>query len=288
MYAAAQFDQFEFARQIAVDFAEPRLAVQLLQQVLALRVSQERQRSGNVIGQPPRFGNVGGVHRQLIGEIGRCRDNLLEDRDHVLAQGFNFGRDFRLDVGQSLDAGAQEGLVGRELACPYARDAFAEEQQVVLGNLDGLVHHAQGADLKEILGAGGLHARVHLGNHGESTILPEGLNQRQRTGTSHRDRQKRARVDDGVAYREDGKVFEDRVLLTSVTSAGALISGSSTGIGEYSQCSGRPLPRTGLPRTILRDEQARFAPAHDVQVSIAIQILHRDLHPAAHAVRHSR
>ena len=42
--AAAQFDQFEFARQIAVDFAEPRLAVELFQQVLALGVSQEGQR----------------------------------------------------------------------------------------------------------------------------------------------------------------------------------------------------------------------------------------------------
>jgi len=67
--------------------------------------------------------------------------------------------------------------------------------------------------LKEVLGAGGLHAWVHLGNHGEGTILPEGLNQRQRAGTTHGDRQKRSRVDDCVAYREDGKVFEDRVLL---------------------------------------------------------------------------
>ena len=37
--------------QIAVDFAEPRLAVELLQKVLALGVSQEGQGSGNVIGQ---------------------------------------------------------------------------------------------------------------------------------------------------------------------------------------------------------------------------------------------
>ena len=68
-------------------------------------------------------------------------------------------------------------------------------------------------DLKEIFGAGGFHARVHLGNHGERAVLPEGLNQRQGTGASHRDRQKRARVDNGVAYRKDRKVFEDRVLL---------------------------------------------------------------------------
>jgi len=67
--------------------------------------------------------------------------------------------------------------------------------------------------LKEIFGAGSLYTRVYLGNHRKSTILPEGLNQSQRTGTSHRDRQKRARVDDGVAYSQDGKVFEDRVFL---------------------------------------------------------------------------
>ena len=210
--SAAQFHQFEFARQVAVDFAEPRLAVELLQQVLALGVSQEGQGAGNVIGQPPGFGDVGGVDGELVGEVGRRRDNLLEERHHVLAQGFDFGRDFRLDIGQPLDAGAQEGLGGRELVGPYARDAFAEQQQVVLGNLDGLVHDAHGADLKKIFGLGGFHARVQLGNHGEGAILPEGLDQRQRTGASHGDGQERAGVDDGVANREDGKVFEDRDL----------------------------------------------------------------------------
>ncbi len=106
LYPAAQFDQFELARQIAVDFAEPRLAVELLQKVLALRVSEEGQGTGNVIGQASGFLNVGSVYGELIGEVGRGRDNLLEERHYVLAQGFDFWRDFGFDIGEPLDAGA--------------------------------------------------------------------------------------------------------------------------------------------------------------------------------------
>src|ERR1035438_9434351 len=40
---------------------------------------------------------------------------------------------------------------------------------------------------------------------------------------------------------------------------------------------------TGLFGQVFGDEQACFAAAHDVEVSIAIQILYRDLHAAAHA-----
>src|ERR1035437_9066491 len=50
---------------------------------------------------------------------------------------------------------------------------------------------------------------------------------------------------------------------------------------------GRPphltLPPAGLFGEILGEEEARLAPAHDVEVAIAIQILNYDLHAAAHA-----
>ena len=102
-------------------------------------------------------------------------------RDHVLPQRFDFGRDFRLDIGQPFHTGAQEGLGRRELLRPYARDAFAEQQQVVFGNLDGLVHHAHRAHLVEILGAGSFHARIELRNHRERAVLAQRLHQRQRS-----------------------------------------------------------------------------------------------------------
>src|SRR5260370_30899932 len=65
--------------------------------------------------------------------------------------------------------------------------------------------------------------------------------------------------------------------------AGALTSGSSTGI-----CNPPSVARSGLATgrlfgEILGDEEARFAAAHDVEVAIAIQILHGDLHAAAPA-----
>src|SRR5260370_23849206 len=114
-----------------------------------------------------------------------------------------------------------------------------------------------------------------------------------------------------------------RAAFSSVSLAGALTSGSSTGIcnppsvaggrrawGEKSHMStggsalvvakriamsgdaarrsacatSRPGLATGrLFGEILGDEEACFAAAHDVKVAVAIEILHGDLHAAAHA-----
>ena len=136
-----------------MDLAEPRHAVELLQQVLALGVAQERQSARDVIGEAAGFGDAGGGGGKLVGEVGRAGDDLLEERDHVLAERFDLGRDFGLDIGQALHLGAQEGLGGGELVSAHARDALAEEQQVVLRDLDGLVHDAHRADSIEVLGA---------------------------------------------------------------------------------------------------------------------------------------
>ena len=50
----AQFDQFQFARQVAVNLVEPRHAVELFQQVLPLGVAERGQVAGHEIGQPAR------------------------------------------------------------------------------------------------------------------------------------------------------------------------------------------------------------------------------------------
>ena len=86
-----------------------------------------------------------------------------------------------------------------------------------LGTLIGLVHDAHRADVGQIFGAGGFHAGVQLGHHREGAVLAEGLHQRQRAGASHGNGQKRARVDDGVANREDGQFFDDRLFPVSAS-----------------------------------------------------------------------
>ena len=107
---AAQFHQFQFARQVAVDFAQPRLAVQLLQQMLPLRVAQSRaalpatksaSRPGSVM-----FAAFADSSSERLGE---AETICWKSAHHVLPQRFDFGRDFRLHLRQS----ARRGRAGK-------------------------------------------------------------------------------------------------------------------------------------------------------------------------------
>ena len=110
--------------------------------------------------------------------------------------------------GRRSIAGAEEGLGGGELVGADAGEAFAEEEEVVLGHADGLVHDADGADLVEVGGSGGFDAGVELGDHGEGAVFAERLYEGDRRGASDGDGEEGARVDDSVADGEDGEVFE--------------------------------------------------------------------------------
>ncbi len=122
----AQVEQFQLAREMAVDHGEARLPIGLFQQLLPLRMGERGQVAGREIRQLARLGNVKRAFRQIVGQVGRRRHDLLEQADHVLPQRFHLAGDFGLHVGHPFHAGAQERVGGRELARANPRDAFAE------------------------------------------------------------------------------------------------------------------------------------------------------------------
>ena len=75
--------------------------------------------------------------------------------------------------GMRSTSARRKGSVGGVLAGADPRDAFTKQQQVVLRNADGFVHHADRPDLVHVVGAGRVHARVHLGDHGEGAVLAQ-------------------------------------------------------------------------------------------------------------------
>ncbi len=212
--ARTEFDQFELAREVAVNLIEPRHAVEFFEQFLPLRMPECRQRTGHVIGKASGFGDVGGIDAELVREVRRGGNNLLEQADYVLPQGLDLSARRRLDVRQPVHLRAQEGLGRGEFRSADARNAFAEEQQVVLGDFDGLMHHAHRADLEEIVGGRRLDARIELRDDGKRPVLAERLHQGERGGAADRDRQQCPRVNHGVAYREHGEFFGCRVVST--------------------------------------------------------------------------
>jgi len=94
-----------------------------------------------------------------------------------------------------------------EFAGADARDALAEQQEVLFGGADGLMHHAHGSDSIKVFRLGGLHPRIELGDHSYGAIFPQGLHQRDRSRTPHRDGQHRARKDHRVADGEHRQFF---------------------------------------------------------------------------------
>ena len=80
----AQVEQFQLAREMAVDHGQARLPVGLLQQLLPLDVGERGQVAGREIRQFPRLGDVKRAFRKIVGQVRRRRHDLLEQPDHVL------------------------------------------------------------------------------------------------------------------------------------------------------------------------------------------------------------
>ncbi len=127
--AAAEFKQLELAREVAVDFVEALAAIEHFEQTLALRRGQGGEVAGDEIGQAAGLGDAGGSAGEVVGEVGRAGDDLLEQAEHVLAESLDFGGDGRLDIGDALDAGAEVGVGGGVFQGADTGDAFTEQEQ---------------------------------------------------------------------------------------------------------------------------------------------------------------
>ncbi len=152
--AAAQFQQFQLAREVAVDLVRRARAVGLLEQLLPLGRAQRGQVAGDEIGQRARLGDAASAvddrSSERLGEAATiCWNRLSTFCRSASTSGVISGSISGMRSMRRL----QERLGGGEFDGADARDAFAEQQQVVLGHADGLVHHAHRAHLVQIVRA---------------------------------------------------------------------------------------------------------------------------------------
>ena len=133
-----------------------------------------------------------------------CWNRLMTFWRSASISGVSFG----LGVRDPLDAGAQERVLGGIAARADAGDAFAKQQEVVLGHADGFVHHADGADLVHVLGARSVDARVELGDYGERAVFAERLHEGDGTGASYGDGEQGTGKDDRIADGEHGDFLD--------------------------------------------------------------------------------
>ena len=139
--------QLQLAREMAVNLGQARGALGLFEEFLAFWMAQGGEVARHEIGQAARLGDLRGAGSKVVRQVRRGGHDLLEQADHVLPQGLDFGRNLRFDLRDALDARLQERLAGHEVTRANAGDALAEEQQVFLRDADGLVHHADRSDL---------------------------------------------------------------------------------------------------------------------------------------------
>ena len=231
--AAAQLEQFQLARQVAVDLVRAAtLPSSCSSRCCRSAGLSEGRLPATKSASLPGFRDL--LRRCCVRSserFGRGRHDLLEQADHVLPQRFDLRRHLRLDVRQALHLRAQERLGGGVVVGADPRDAFAEQQQVVLRHADGLVHHADGARSGTSRPAWRIHARIELRDHGQRAVLSERLHQRHRTRPSDRDRQQRAGKNYGVSDRRGRAVLR----------TGCLRSGLSGGF--FAVVSSTPWPQ---------------------------------------------
>ena len=112
--AAAQFDQLQLAREMRGALRSGARAPSVCSSSFwRSGMAQGGQVARHEIGQAARLGDLAARGGKVVREVGRGRHDLLEQADHVLPQGFDFGRDFRFDLGDALDARLEKRLAWR-------------------------------------------------------------------------------------------------------------------------------------------------------------------------------
>ncbi len=78
-----------------INFFEARADVQRFERVLFVGRGKRGQARGDKIHQAARLVDVQGYGGKLVGKRGRTGDDLLEQRQHVALEGFDFGAVWR-------------------------------------------------------------------------------------------------------------------------------------------------------------------------------------------------
>jgi hypothetical protein len=196
----------------AQDEHEALLDVERLQDAL-LGFSLDIEIRRDEVGQLPRIGYAGGHRVDLHLGVGQEREHLVEEPDHLLAEGFGF------DI--LLDDGLQGADLGHEIRRLLGKDLYSEAVQPLdpqhQGAWGGLGHASDPADranLIEIFGGGMLDGGVALGEHADDLCAGEGIfDQADRAFAAHGQRQERMGEDHGVFEGQDRQDLRELGLL---------------------------------------------------------------------------
>ena len=150
----AQLLDFEFLRQMLVDFFQPHADVGGFERVLLVGGRKRRQRRSDEIHQPARLVDVHGDGRQFIRQRRRARHDLLEQGQHVALQRFDFRVLGRNGFGNRFRLGPHERRQLREFSQPHPLQAFGKNEQALVGHLHDFVHDGQGSHCERSVGCG--------------------------------------------------------------------------------------------------------------------------------------
>jgi hypothetical protein len=102
---------------------------------------------------------------------------LLELRDHIALQGFEFRTSARIGLRQVIDAGHHERLQLGKFSQPDTFRAFGKYKQALVRHFDHFVDRGHGADGVEVAGLRAVHALIALSNDNDRLVLTQGLNE---------------------------------------------------------------------------------------------------------------
>src|ERR1700683_371164 len=156
-----------------VDFFEAGADVESLERVLLIGRGELRHRRGNEIHQAARFVDVQGYGGKLVGKRGRTGDDLLEQRQHVALEGFDFGTVGRCGLGDYRYRRGHEWRQLRELAEAHALQAFGKYEEALVGHLDDFVDYGGRADGVKIAGWWAIDAGFALRHHYDGLVFTE-------------------------------------------------------------------------------------------------------------------
>ena len=163
----------KLARQDLRELSEALRDVDLLEQRLLL-LGRDPQRAGDQVRQHAGVVDVGDHDLELLGQVRNLLDDVRERVLHVAHQRGQLGGVLH-HVRRLGDLGDQVRLGPHPAHDPDARAALDQNAQRAVGDADHPRHHAENADVVQIVGGGRLGVGVAARHHRDRAIAPEHL-----------------------------------------------------------------------------------------------------------------
>src|SRR5207248_7884414 len=186
LYLVAKLLDFEFLRQVPVDFLQADDNVGGLEDVLLVHGRKRRERRSDEVYQAARLVDVNGNGLQFVRERGRSSYDLLKESEHIALQSLNLRTGLGFGFGQSLIRCLHERGELRVLAYMDPLHAFSEDEQALVWHLYDLMNRSQGPYAEKISGLRGVNAGLALRYDDDLLLFAKGIDELDRALPSNR------------------------------------------------------------------------------------------------------